>query len=712
MKKIFKKAMTVFGGFALIGATISGAAAANYPTPFTGNSAVVIGASAAPSDLEAATTIVDGLNQLSTSTTKTASASLTGGESVTEDEVVLGGSITAGTSDIDATIVSGSGKSKISSLMKSKLSWDDGAGSDDYDVEEKILVSNMNVTTRLDDKNLEEDVALTNDQGLEYRLVFKELFNTSLVGSADADKLYLEILGKEYEITSMTTDSMTVVTSEQFSLGVGQSATVGGKTFTVNSIFGSSVEVNGQIITTSKKIDGMKVEVDSIGYHSNAPEQSRVVLKIGEDISKTYTSGEEYIGQDSKDPLWTWNINLVTGAESYIGVKYSAKVDKQKAAVAGDQIKYIGGAYVFPDNFGQVSLDGLTEVTYEDMTIYFQDGTDLYNKTDSSDVMFSGKDVIVIEGKDTDTITTGGEETDKMFIYYDTTTADIQTYRRDWNGDYTPSGRMRVANVSALDLTNAGTGGNAIVGTFTVGETELDLRMNVTGNVTAGTARAYLQIENDGDVVLKSKIGGTALGNAAGTFEQLGSDAEGTATAEDAIFSGEEVSTQQYSYMDAFGIKIAEDGDVKSQVEDDRIILSIPSEQVYAKVSVTVGGEAVESGDETSETGVKLYRDNEAASFADKNVIVVGGSAINAIAAELLGDSYEEEAFTTKTTVGAGQFLIKSFARSGKTALLVAGYNAADTENAVSYLVNKGVDTTQGNAFVGTTATEPVVKLA
>ncbi len=104
--------------------------------------------------------------------------------------------------------------------------------------------------------------------------------------------------------------------------------------------------------------------------------------------------------------------------------------------------------------------------------------------------------------------------------------------------------------------------------------------------------------------------------------------------------------------------------------------------------------------------------DNAVSTVAGKNLVVVGGSAINSVAAELLGSAYREAAFTSATGVAAGEFLIQSFSRSGKTALLVAGYNAADTEKAVTYLLNNDVDTTVGTKLKGTSATEATLVTA
>jgi len=123
--------------------------------------------------------------------------------------------------------------------------------------------------------------------------------------------------------------------------------------------------------------------------------------------------------------------------------------------------------------------------------------------------------------------------------------------------------------------------------------------------------------------------------------------------------------------------------------------------EVESSVYVTEAGASI-----SGEAGVMTVSDANVASVAGKNLVVVGGSAINSVAAELLGGALSEGAFTDATGVAAGEFLIQSFTRSGKTALLVAGYTAADTEKAVTYLLNNDVDTTVGKKYKGTSGTE------
>jgi len=136
----------------------------------------------------------------------------------------------------------------------------------------------------------------------------------------------------------------------------------------------------------------------------------------------------------------------------------------------------------------------------------------------------------------------------------------------------------------------------------------------------------------------------------------------------------------------------------------DSIDIIYHGDEVVAGVYMTSPEVSVTGG-----AGVMTVTDTNVDSVAGKNLIVVGGSAINSVAAELLGGAYSGAAFTSATGVAGGEFLIQSFARSGKTALLVAGYSAADTEKATTYLLNNNVDTTVGVKIKGTSATEATV---
>jgi hypothetical protein len=154
---------------------------------------------------------------------------------------------------------------------------------------------------------------------------------------------------------------------------------------------------------------------------------------------------------------------------------------------------------------------------------------------------------------------------------------------------------------------------------------------------------------------------------------------------------------------------------VKRTVSADRgtAVVEYHGGESYADIFLTAVGATVTSGDSSSgATGsvVKLgsvsVSDAEAATVASKNLIVVGGSCINTVAADLLGGALCGADFEAKTGVGAGSFLIQTFERTGgKVATLVAGYNAEDTSNAAKYLTTQVVDTTVGKKYKGTSAT-------
>jgi len=128
----------------------------------------------------------------------------------------------------------------------------------------------------------------------------------------------------------------------------------------------------------------------------------------------------------------------------------------------------------------------------------------------------------------------------------------------------------------------------------------------------------------------------------------------------------------------------------------------------YADVFVAAPETTITPGTTTSGGGgqIIIVEDNQVDSVSDKNLIVVGGSCINTVAAKILGSDTPlcTDAFTEKTGVGPGQYIIKTIASpyaaadSGKVAMLVAGYEAAETKLAVAKVlegVTSDVDTEQ-----------------
>jgi hypothetical protein len=141
--------------------------------------------------------------------------------------------------------------------------------------------------------------------------------------------------------------------------------------------------------------------------------------------------------------------------------------------------------------------------------------------------------------------------------------------------------------------------------------------------------------------------------------------------------------------------------------------LTYHGDEVYGEVYVTApettvtGGTSGTTGSAT-QLGSVLVKDSEVSSVSSKNLVIIGGSCINSAAATALGVSTHTcgADFTTATGVGSGQFLIKGVSgaySTGKIALVVAGYEAADTVNAATYLTTQTVDTSK--EYKGTSST-------
>jgi len=162
--------------------------------------------------------------------------------------------------------------------------------------------------------------------------------------------------------------------------------------------------------------------------------------------------------------------------------------------------------------------------------------------------------------------------------------------------------------------------------------------------------------------------------------------------------------------------------ELKGQSSDQRkSTVTYSGSEAYADLvlstkSATVSSDSSsDNGTTTSGTGVKnlgnvVVSDSEVSSVSSKNLVVVGGSCVNSVAAKLLGGALCGADFMAKSDVGAGSFLVQSFTSpyaNSKIAVLVAGYNAGDTTNAAKYLSTQKVDVEKvGTKYKGTSATQ------
>ncbi len=108
---------------------------------------------------------------------------------------------------------------------------------------------------------------------------------------------------------------------------------------------------------------------------------------------------------------------------------------------------------------------------------------------------------------------------------------------------------------------------------------------------------------------------------------------------------------------------------------------------------------------------ILVVKDSETSSVSGNNLIVVGGACVNKAAAMIVNGADTAlcgDAWAAKTGAGAGKYLIQVAAspyNAGKIAMLVAGYDAADTTTAVAKVKEGAIDTTKNSATVYPLAT-------
>ena len=201
-----------------------------------------------------------------------------------------------------------------------------------------------------------------------------------------------------------------------------------------------------------------------------------------------------------------------------------------------------------------------------------------------------------------------------------------------------------------------------------------------------------IPLTTEGTNPLTPAVAASVFTDGVGSFKQLSTD------------------TDKYQAVDLFGTFLERDTSGQNKVT-----VMYPDEQMIADVLFTSAGATVSAGTSSSgtvkELGAPFVKDTEVASVSGSNLIVVGGSCVNTVAAKLLDTNDGKICgadFTAKTGVSSGEFLIQTFTSpysASKVATLVAGYSASDTVNAAKFLTTQTVDTTVGKKYKGTSAT-------
>ncbi len=248
-------------------------------------------------------------------------------------------------------------------------------------------------------------------------------------------------------------------------------------------------------------------------------------------------------------------------------------------------------------------------------------------------------------------------------------------------------------------------------GTLTVGQ----FIYNVTGSTTNNTV-LYLTNPEGGNIadpalfLIEEKDDNAAYHGAVITFEGGGTSTNGDGVSDysrtwgaDATWDSVALASNSNKAKDAdlFGTIALLD----STDSDQKLLtISYPDEQIFAQLYGAAEGAVISGGGGGGGSGLLVaVSDSEIDSVKDKNLIIVGGSCVNKAAAKVLESDVPlcGADFTAKTLTGTGQYIIKTVKspyNAEKIAVLVAGYEAVDTQNAYKKLLEGAttdVDTSQ-----------------
>ncbi len=697
VKKAIKKIAALGAGAVLVGATILGAVATadlgNYPAPFIDqqelasvyNAKIVVGAAASPIDVLGAADLAANLQMMSyveEETPGTSSVSVSGGES---DDVDLG-------TDLSAKWPTPLTDSKIDGLLDDKLDWN----SEDIDFEESINVNGLKVLLTSDDEDMGAEVYLGTDgtpEDFKYLYTIDDTdFNASAVtaGSMDLDVV---ILGKSLTLVGMdeSADTVTFEFAEDHTLSMGEDVIIDGTTVTVNTIGSGSVAItvdgDTQIINDNENYDfgDITVAVDSILYLSDSPADSIVKLSIGSDITKTVSDGDamEFFGygDDNSDAEWVWAIEGASDTSFAIGAKYNQESDD-----LGEDFlpKAIGEKFILPNDYGAVYIAGLTEEVTKEYTVEFKDKVDLDDDTTAGTIAdyndAPALKLSVTDGGDDDGFLIGAEESDTVYILFDGDEV-LLTYV-DEDGDVVG------VNEVAVD--------DALLDTIKIVNDE-DI-YTITFNATDVSEGELL-------VTMADSFGLEDI-----TFGTINIDAGSIGTIEDAepddVKGGAvEFGAYDYQYVTESGVVFGSEAGMEDDLDNDEVVFTVPEDQVQATIVIEGPTTTTTTGGDTIKTMVPIIPSSVLdtdVEVGSNNLIVVGGPCINSIAFDLMDSPAECAA-----DFSAGKGLIKMWETGDYMAILVAGYDAADTAEAVTQLINY-----EANALVFTGTDEVEVSTA
>ena len=738
-KRAVKKVAAISTGVAMMGATLTGALAADladYPAPFVtsgtydASNALVVGASAAASDTLGMVDIASNLQFESKVCTPSGggSVNVVGGES---DDIRIGHAIAADgdTTNFDQEL----DDSDLNHLLDTAITFQ----STDYDVSEVVVLgqagtSNVTVESSLtsSEDDYETDVVLEAERdAIKYYYVFDEAIQPN--STSTSDPLEIKILGQSIKITSV--DSATKITARvgaEFFVNVGDTVTVDGKKVTLDNVgSGGAIVVNVDGVTetipsaATETVNGIEINNDETFYEDNK-EQRSATLIIGKDAVETYNDGDEYIGEDENDPDWVWNLANLHGTVSTT-TSTTAEFSGPIIGVENDFVwnddsdnpPGVGECIDMPNNYVSICFDSLTvpDDEYMTLTIERESSSDLSEafatNTSVAAIFISvneNEGLLVDISQLTNANITSDAKTDKVWLYNDN--QSIGVFYEDTNGKTQLAGYIGSGNIGLND-----TAGFLDVNYKSTKNTDIQFDLNAVSLSPATINLTIVPFEstelpsyqdNITTVWTTGVTGVSSLGATLSTEEA--SELVWTDSAKSTSSQEINLGTKDEDHRTKYGIIIR---DPKSNGASDQVVLEIPGDQVMANVVIkgiasTTSGSGGETCTVADITPVSML-DNEVTTATRYNLILVGGPCANNLV-----ETLDFGVTCAGWDLNEGESLIKLADNGDNVAMLVAGTTALDTRRAAKVIANYNDYTLSGTEALvkGTTLTDITVE--
>lgn len=647
-------------GVGLIGATISGGLAltntlSDYPAPFIQdgvfNGIITVGKDAMASDTVGQSQLIADL-QTKAIRTESLGVEVEG----QEKEIKLGDNLN---SEFDSEMNYGD---LPDFLTKKTLNWKGKS----YKTEEHLLLKDgLKLATSLtSDSKYEDEIYLEADRrSLVYEYEFKD--EIDFEDASTSSPIIIDFLGKEINIVDRDGEKITVNFGNKYVLEQGETIeiTSDGETKKVkvravgtNSI---TLDVDGvsEIISKgiSKDINGLEVYLNAIvDVGNDQTAKDSVEIYLGEDVTKTIKDGDDY----NED--FVWDLDDVDLNKPILRLELDSDFDKKERGAIT-----IGDCYRFPDDFLEICFTGLTNDEYENYELKFEKSYDLSDIAGYS----SDANVFVLKTDKDEGLLVDSEKTDEMVLYINKTKLDVFYYDEDDN---------EIKLATSLGENTTHTDFARITNEDSIFKLDITVPeyLNSTNPLT-------LALNEDEDLAIK-------LGKSSTEFTKLG-DLSGESESDELKYGANGIGDKNHDIRTKYGNIIE---NTESNGDNDEIVMKIAEDRVKGKISI---GKELESKSRKivgvnpiSPSQIKLAE--EVTEPRSQNIIVIGGSAVNPLAREIFG--LEREDFTPYEAI------VKLVDNGDYVAMLVAGYSAIDTRNAVLSIIEGKVDLNKGEAKI------------